>query len=128
MFCRSKRWRHQRCGSGLGLEQDLVEEFLVDRMIIHGDTPGEAVVAALEIRPRKNPLAICFALSTVAADLRGSAEHDYQLLSSKCFETAALMICDAYAQGWTCDSDALHDTLLASWGAANKVFPRRPDA
>jgi hypothetical protein len=109
------------------LEQDLVEEFLVDRMIVHGDTPGEAVVAALEIRPRKNPLAICFALSTVAADLRGSAEHSYEVLSSKCFETAALMMCDAYAHGWTCDVDALHDTLSASWGIENKVFSRRPD-
>lgn len=109
------------------MEQDAIEEFLVDRMIVYGDTPGESVVAALNSQPDQNPLSICFALSTVAADLRSSAEHDYEVLSGKCFETAALMICDAFAQGWTCDGAGLRDALFDAWGESDRVFPR-PDA
>lgn len=119
------RWCDQRCGSVLGLEQDDLEEFLVDRMIVYGDTPGESVVAALDHHPQQNPLSVCFALSTVAADLRSSAEHDYEVLSGKCFETAALMICDAYAYGWTCDATGLKDALYKAWGASDAVFKRR---
>jgi hypothetical protein len=107
------------------LEQDAVEEFLVDRMIAYGDTPGEAVVAVLEHQPCQNPLSVCFALSTVAADLRSSDEHEYVVLSGKCFETAALMICDAYAHGWTCDAKGLRDVLRDAWGVSDGVFQRR---
>lgn len=107
------------------MEQDLIEEFLVDRMIVYGDTPGQAVVAVLEYQPAQNPLSVCFALSTVAADLRSSAEHEYVVLSGKCFETAALMICDAYAHGWRCDADGLREALIEAWGFSNRVFKKR---
>ena len=101
-----------------------MEEFLATRVLKEGETPGQAVLSAMEFHIDISPLAVCFALVTVAADLRLYGSKELGDVSDNCFVTAALLACDVYAAAPKKDCRAARAALLNHWGDGNVVFNR----
>jgi hypothetical protein len=106
------------------LKCDEIEELLVECLLLRALSAGQAVVAVLDADPSYDPMAVCFALVTVAADLRSSADQMYDDLATQCFETAALLSCEAYALGCYGAPSQTRQALLSSWGEQDAVFHR----
>ena len=106
------------------MDQDTLEEFLADRLLNFGETPGQAVLSAVDFHEELSPLAICFALVTVAADLRLYGSKELTQMSENCFETAALLACDIHASAPLTESPSARSHLLKHWGSSDMVFNR----
>ena len=80
--------------------QDWLEARLIERLLIERQSPYEALKDMLALPEPPDPLELVFALTTVAADLSGWHEPDLQALSDRCFEEAALFVCELWAEGY----------------------------